>query len=260
MNFLSDILARKRLEVAERRARVPESTLEAQLPSAAGNRSLKAALSAPRGPTRIIAEVKRASPSAGSIRDGLQPAELARQYARAGASAISVLTDGPGFGGSLEDLKAVRGAVSLPLLRKDFILDRYQLLEAKAYGADVVLLIVAALSPSELRLLAREASELGLETLVEVHHGPELEVALEAKCELIGINNRNLSTFQVNLETTERLLPRIHGNALVVSESGVKGPAEVTRLRRAGASNFLVGEALVRAEKPAALLRSLLEA
>jgi indole-3-glycerol phosphate synthase len=203
--------------------------------------------------------VKRASPSAGAIRSDLDPVKLAKDYAQAGAAALSVLTDGPGFGGSLEDLAQVRARVEIPLLRKDFVVDRYQLLEARAHGADAALLIVAALDLQALRSLQAEARALGLDALVEVHDEAELDTALEAGATLVGVNNRNLKTFQVDLAVTERLLPRM-GPAVAVAESGVRTPDDVQRLRRAGAVNFLIGEALVRATDAGELLRSLLEA
>lgn len=260
MSFLSEILERKQAEVAARREKLPEAELEKRLSPRGEARSLFHALSPPSGPVRVIAEVKRASPSAGAIREGLSPQKLAAEYERAGASAISVLTDGPGFGGSLEDLREVRSVVRAPVLRKDFILERYQLLEAREVGADVVLLIVAALPPERLLLLHREATELGLEVLVEVHDEAELDVALSQKCPLIGINNRNLKTFEVDLAVSERLLPKIGTRARAVVESGIKGPGDVARMQKAGGANFLIGEALVRAQSAEALLRSLLEA
>jgi indole-3-glycerol phosphate synthase len=209
--------------------------------------------------TRVIAEVKRASPSVGSIDARVDAPGLARRYAAAGAAAISVLTDGPGFGGSLEDLSAVRAAVEVPLLRKDFILDRYQLLEARAAGADVVLLIVAALEQGALRRLHDEALALGLEVLVEVHDDAELTRALDVGPRLVGVNNRNLATFAVDLSTSERLVPRIPASVRAVAESGVKTVEDAARLRRAGVTNFLVGEALVRAPSSETLLREFLE-
>jgi indole-3-glycerol phosphate synthase len=257
MSFLSDILERKRLEVAERKAAVPEAELASRVQGARHARSLFNALSPPGGPTRVIAELKRASPSAGVLRGDLDPVAVGRTYAQAGAAALSVLTDGPGFGGSLEDLRQVRPQVTVPLLRKDFIVDRYQLLEARVAGADAVLLIVAALSSDELVGLHQSATALGLEVLVEVHDDDELVRALGVGARLVGVNNRDLRTFQVDLGTCERLLPRIPREVRGVAESGVKGVAEVQRLRRAGAANFLVGEALTRAASPEGLLREL---
>jgi len=253
--FLEGVLARKREELRRRKERIPEAELERfSVPRPALR--LTDALSPPGGLLRIIAELKRASPSAGRIAE-LDAAAQARTYARGGAAAVSVLTDGAGFGGSLEDLASVRGACGLPLLRKDFILDRYQLVEACAHGADAALLIVAALEPGALRELIAAAAELGLDALVEVHGEQELDAALEAGARIVGINNRDLRTFEVDLATTERLAPRIPEDVPFVAESGIRSRADVVRLRRAGASNFLIGEALVRAPDAAALLAEL---
>jgi indole-3-glycerol phosphate synthase len=257
MSFLGDILARKRDEVAERRAALPDGELAARARDAAPLRPFESALSLAGGPLRVIAEVKRASPSIGTIDGALDAPAQARRYAAAGAAAISVLTDGPGFGGSLDDLVAVRAAVDVPLLRKDFVVDRYQLLEARAAGADAALLIVAALAPDALRRLLDEAGELGLAALVEIHDGPELDVALAAGATVIGVNNRNLRTFVVDLAVSESLLPRIPPRVRAVAESGVRTAADARRLRAAGATNLLVGEALVRAPDPGALLREM---
>ncbi len=256
--FLSGILARKRDEVAARRAAAADRELAAALGDAPPPRDFAGALSFRGGPVRVVAEVKRASPSAGAISSGLDAAAQARRYAEAGAACISVLTDGPGFGGSLDDLAAARRAVATPLLRKDFVVDRYQLLEARLAGADAALLIVAALEPDALRRLHADALSLGLAALVEVHDEREVEVALRAGARLVGVNNRNLHTFQVDLATSERLLPKLPEDVKGVAESGVRTPADARRLRAAGAANLLVGEALVRAEDPGALLRSFL--
>jgi indole-3-glycerol phosphate synthase len=257
MTFLADILARKRVEVDAARRAVPERELRARAADAPAPRGFEAALSSRGGPTRVIAEVKRASPSAGAIRAGLDAPAQARAYAAAGAAAISVLTDGPGFGGSLADLAAVRAAVDLPVLRKDFVVDRYQLLEARAHGADAALLIVAALDPAALRALLDACGELGLAALVEVHDEPEVELALRAGARIVGVNNRNLKTFVVDLAVSERLLPRLPAEVRAVAESGVRSADDARRLRRAGAANLLVGEALVRAADPGALLREM---
>jgi indole-3-glycerol phosphate synthase len=256
--FLAGILARKRVEVDAARAALPDRELAARLADAPPLRLFEAALSLPGGPTRIVAEVKRASPSAGAIRAGLDAPAQARAYAAAGAAAISVLTDGPGFGGSLADLAAVRAAVDVPLLRKDFVVDRYQLVEARAHGADAALLIVAALDPAELRRLVEAAGELGLAALVEVHDEAEAEVALAAGARLVGVNNRDLRTFAVDLAVSERVLPALPPTVRGVAESGVRTAEDARRLRRAGAANLLVGEALVRAPDPGALLRDMI--
>ncbi|HYQ80484.1 MAG TPA: indole-3-glycerol phosphate synthase TrpC [Anaeromyxobacteraceae bacterium] len=260
MTFLDEILRRKADEVAAGKAARPERELRAAASGAPPPRSLFQALSPRGGPVRVVAEVKRRSPSAGAIDASLDAPAQARRYAEAGAAAVSVLTDGPGFGGSLADLRAVRGAVAVPVLRKDFVLDRWQLWEARAAGADAALLIVAALPGEALRRLCDGCGEAGLEALVEVHDPAEAEAALGAGARLLGVNNRDLRTFQVDLGASERVLPLLPPEAKGVAESGVRGPAEVRRLRAAGAANFLVGEALVRAADPGALLRQLAEA
>jgi indole-3-glycerol phosphate synthase len=255
--FLSDILARKAVEVAERRAALPDAALEARLAAAPAPRDLAGALSARGGPLRVIAEVKRASPSAGAIDAGLDAVAQARRYEAAGAAAVSVLTDGPGFGGSLADLVAVRAAVGVPVLRKDFVIDRYQLLEARAAGADAALLIVAALDDAALRRLHADCAALGLAALVEVHDAAEVDRALAAGAALVGVNNRDLRSFHVDLAVSERLLPALPAHVKGVAESGVRTAADARRLRAAGAANLLVGEALVRAADPGALLREM---
>jgi indole-3-glycerol phosphate synthase len=257
MTILDEILRRKGAEVLERRAALPERELEARAAATAPPRSLAAALSAPRGPVRIIAEVKRASPSAGAIDPGLDAPAQAARYAAAGAAAISILTDGPGFGGSLDDLAAARARVDVPLLRKDFVLERYQLLEARASGADAALLIVAALPGDLLRRRLDDCAALGLSALVEVHDLAEAELAVAAGARIVGVNNRDLRTFRVDLSASERVLPTLPAGILGVSESGIRTVADVARLRPSGAANFLVGEALVRASDPGALLREL---
>ncbi len=257
MTFLADILARKVAEVAARRAARPDRELEAALCDVHPARDFAGALARRGEPTRIIAEVKRASPSAGAIASGLDAPAQARRYAEAGAAAISVLTDGPGFGGSLADLSAVRETVAVPLLRKDFVIDRYQLLEARLHGADAALLIVAALSDDRLRTLLSECAALGLAALVEVHDRPELEVALSAGARVVGVNNRNLKTFVVDLAVSEALVPSIPAEVKAVAESGVRTAADARRLRAGGAANLLVGEALVRAADPGELLREM---
>lgn len=256
-DFLAQIMARKREEVAARRAALPDRELEARARDAAPALDFEGRLSARGGPARVIAEVKRASPSAGAIASGLDAPAQAGRYAEAGAACISVLTDGPGFGGSLDDLDAVRRAVAIPLLRKDFVLDRYQLLEARAHGADAALLIVAAIPDALLRSLLDDCRALGLAALVETHDAPEAEAALRAGATLVGVNNRNLRTFAVDLATSERVLPLLPAAVKGVAESGVRTPADALRLRRAGAANLLVGEALVRATDPGALLREM---
>jgi len=260
VTVLGQILARKAREVEASREALPEAELAARARAAPAPRSLAASLSPPGGPVRVIAEVKRASPSAGAIAAALDAPAQAARYAAAGAAAVSVLTDGPGFGGSLADLAAVRSAVGIPVLRKDFILARYQLLEARAAGADAALLIVAALPGDELRRRLGDCADLGLSALVEVHDEAEAEQALAAGARIVGTNNRDLRTFAVDLGTSERVLPALPPGVLGVAESGIRGPGEVRRLRACGAANFLVGEALVRAADPGALLRALVAA
>ena len=205
----------------------------------------------------LIAEVKRRSPGAGAIRPGLDPARLALDYQGAGARAISVLTDGPWFGGSLADLSAVRAAVSVPVLRKDFTLVEEQVLEARASGADAVLLIVRILDDARLRGLRELAESLGMTALVEVHDGAELERALAAGARVVGINNRDLTTFRTTLDTTFALLARVPREAVIVSESGIKTAADVERLGSEGVHAVLVGKALLVQDDPAAPTRLL---
>ena len=207
---------------------------------------------------KVIAEVKKASPSSGILREDFSPMDLARSYARAGAAAISVLTDGPFFQGSLLHLQEVRGAVALPLLRKDFVIDPYQIYEARAFSADAILLIAAVLEFDRLREYLDLASALQLHSLVEVHDDEELFRAIEAGAPTIGINNRDLKTFQVSLDVTFSLLRLIPNGKVVVSESGIASRADVERVRRAGADAVLVGEALVTAPDPAAKIHELL--
>jgi indole-3-glycerol phosphate synthase len=205
----------------------------------------------------VIAEFKRRSPSAGMLREGADLTRMASAYERGGADALSVLTEGPNFDGSLEDLRTARAACGLPVLRKDFILDPYQLYEARAAGADAVLLIVAALTLSELRALRGLARELGLDVLVEAHDAAELRVALDGGADLIGINNRDLRDFSVDVERTFALLGEIPAGVTVVSESGVGDAVQLARLQAAGVAAVLVGESLMRAPEPAEALRAL---
>lgn len=207
---------------------------------------------------RIVAEVKKASPSRGLLRADFDPLATAGAYAAHGASAISVLTEERFFQGSLEDLEKIRGAVDVPLLRKDFTLDPYQLLEARSYGADAVLLIAAMLEPSLMRELGERAAELSLDALIEVHTEKELEAALAAGARLIGVNNRDLETFEVDLATAERLAPLIPGGVTAVCESGIDSPAQIRRVEETGIHVFLIGEALMRAPDPGKKLEELL--
>jgi indole-3-glycerol phosphate synthase len=261
MSVLADILDSTRVEL-ERRKRVhPEAELhELALAAAAAaadgaGRSLHNALNRPG--IGVIAEFKRRSPSAGILREGADLTRMASAYERGGADALSVLTEGPNFDGSLEDLRTARAACGLPVLRKDFILDPYQLYEARAAGADAVLLIVAALTLSELRSLRGLARELDLDVLVEAHDAAELRVALDGGADLIGINNRDLRDFSVDVERTFALLGEIPADVTVVSESGVGDAAQLARLQAAGVAAVLVGESLMRAHEPAEALRAL---
>jgi indole-3-glycerol phosphate synthase len=255
MSVLDEILAAKRSEIDALRRDRGEASLRAELRSAPPTRDFGAALRSGESP-RVIAEFKRRSPSKDSIRAGADPAEIAAAYASAGAAALSVLTDGPYFGGSLDDLRAARAACELPVLRKDFNLDAIQLIEARSAGADAILLIVSALDDALLRDLHTTAAELDLAALVEVHDERELERAQAAGAELIGINNRDLNTFKTDVALTRALLPRIDG-ALVVSESGIDSAEVVRELEGCGASAFLVGEALLRQPNPGQALREL---
>ena len=205
----------------------------------------------------VIAEVKQRTPSMGVLTDDYQPASLAAAYDRGGASAISVLTHGAGFGGSIEDLDTVRAATGLPILRKDFITDPYQIVEARAHGADAVLLIVAALQEVELADLLTVAHRHGLAALVEVHDENEARAAVDAGAQVIGVNHRDLRTFDVDLSLTERLRPLIPSDRVLVAESGIKTRADARRMREAGADAILAGEVLMRASDPAAVIREL---
>jgi indole-3-glycerol phosphate synthase len=257
MSFLDAIVRDKRAELEERRGAVPRASLEARCRPLPPPRDLEEALRPRAGGVRLIAEVKKASPSRGVLAAALDPVALARQYARHGADAISVLTDAKYFQGSLETLTAIRGAVQVPLIRKDFMLDEYQLWEARAAGADAVLLIVAILAPTQLRELLQAAKGLGLGALVECHRAAEVEVALGAGARIVGINNRDLHTFETRLETTLELLPLIPPGPIVVSESGFFGEADVRRVVAAGAHAVLVGEGLVTAPDIAAKIAEL---
>lgn len=254
-DILQRIARHKRGEVAERRARRPLPALRAEAESAAPARGFAAAL---RGdPPAVIAEIKRASPSAGVIREAFDPAAIAASYEAAGARCLSVLTDARFFQGDDAHLAAARSACALPVLRKDFIVDPYQVFEARALGADCVLLIAACLDAPALRDCAALAAELGLDALTEVHDRAELGIALALQAPLIGINNRNLRTFETRLDTTIELLGDIPPDIAVVSESGIHTPADVARLRAAGVGAFLVGTAFMRESDPGAALARL---
>jgi indole-3-glycerol phosphate synthase len=256
MSILDEILAHKRVELDAARRRLSPAALAGRAAAAAAPRGFRRALLG-RG-TRVIAELKRRSPSKGEIRPDFDPVAIARAYQSGGAAALSVLTDERYFGGSLAVLEAVRAATALPLLRKDFVIDAYQIDEARVAGADAVLLIVAALAPADVARLRKHAVGLGLDVLVEVHDAAELDVAKGAGADLIGINNRDLRSFRTDLAVTERLASQVPEGALVVTESGIFGPEDMARLQRAGAFAFLVGESLMREADPGLALRRLL--
>ena len=258
MSILERILQVKRAEIAAARARSPLAALEQRARSQPAARDFVGALRA-RNPA-VIAEIKKASPSRGVLRADFDPAAIARSYERAGAACISVLTDRQFFQGGSDDLAAARAACTLPALRKDFLIDAYQVFESRALGADCILLIAACLSVERMQELERSAHLLGMAVLVEVHDADELASALELRTPLIGVNNRNLKTFDTRLETTLELLARIPRDRIVVTESGILSPADVSRMRRAGVSAFLVGEAFMRASDPGAALENLFAA
>jgi indole-3-glycerol phosphate synthase len=253
--FLETIVDLTEAEVARRKRVVTRAALEERLGPSRRGRPFSEAL-VDEG-IALIAEMKRASPSAGPIRPGASVSEVVRAYEAAGAAACSVLTEPSHFGGSLDDLVEARASCRLPLLRKDFLIDPYQLVEARVAGADAVLLIVAALGPQRLRELMDAAAELGMDSLVEVHDEGDAELAVEAGAELVGINNRNLKTLEVDPRTTLRLLPDLPAGTVVVAESGIGSRADVLELERAGVDAILVGEALMRAPHIGEAVRAL---
>jgi indole-3-glycerol phosphate synthase len=257
MSVLDEIVANTRAEVARRKSAVPRASLERQCDAAPATRDFEGALRGAAGSVRLIAEVKKASPSRGVLSSDLDPAALATTYATSGAHAISVLTDQKYFRGSLDDLRAVRAAVGVPLLRKDFTVDEYQLWESRAAGADAVLLIVSILEPVRLAELSAAAKGLGLAALVECHTAAELDQALSAGSRIIGINNRDLATFETRITTTLELLPLVPPGPIVVSESGFFTAADVRTVVAAGAHAILVGEGLVRSGDVPAKVREL---
>lgn len=258
-DILQRILARKAEEIVERSARLSLRELRRQAERLPPPRPFLGDLerTIARGRPAVIAEIKRASPSKGLLRDPFLPAAIARSYAAAGACCLSVLTDRDFFQGHEDYLQEARAACALPVLRKDFIIDPYQIYEARLIGADCILLIVAALDDAALLELARLAVELDMGVLVEVHDATELERALASGAALIGINNRNLRTFETRLDTTLNLLPRIPAGCTVVTESGIHTPADVALMRAHGIHAFLVGEAFMRASDPGAKLAEL---
>jgi indole-3-glycerol phosphate synthase len=257
---LEKILARKAEEIAERRARVSVADLQSLISMADAPRGFANALieQAKRRQPAVIAEIKKASPSKGVIREHFQPAEIAKSYEAGGATCLSVLTDIDFFQGADAYLKEARSACSLPVIRKDFMIDPYQIIESRALGADCILLIVSALDDVKMAELASVAKDVGLDVLVEVHDGDELERALKTlDTPLIGVNNRNLHTFEVSLENTLDLLPRIPRDRLVVTESGILNRADVELMEISDVYAFLVGETFMRAENPGMELQRL---
>jgi len=258
-DILARILARKAEEISECRRRIPIEKLIAAIREASPPRGFVNAMKAviAGGDAAVIAEIKKASPSRGVLRADFRPAEIARSYAANGATCLSVLTDIDFFQGADRYLQEARLACSLPVLRKDFTIDPYQVHEARALGADCILLIVAALEDSKLAGLASLAADLGLDVLIEVHDQEELERALRLDSPMIGINNRNLKTFETRLETTLDLLDRIPSDRLIVTESGIHSPGDVQCMRAAGVHAFLVGEAFMKADDPGSRLAQL---
>jgi indole-3-glycerol phosphate synthase len=255
MGLIEELVEAARAGAEQRSSEVPLEDLERDLANRPEQRPFREALTRPG--LSLIAEFKRSSPSAGDIRRGATPAEIARAYEEGGAAALSVLTDAPHFGGSLADLREARAACALPVLQKDFIVDTYQLYEAAVAGADAVLLIVAALERDALAELHAEARSLDLDVIVEVHSEEELETALTVDAEVLGINNRNLEDFTVDVKTTFELITDVPAGKTVVSESGISERGSLEELERVGVDAVLIGEALMRADDPAAKVREL---
>jgi indole-3-glycerol phosphate synthase len=250
--ILKKILARKHEEIAERSAQVSIPQLIEKAKTASAPRGFAASIAAKitAGQSGVIAEIKKASPSKGVIREDFDPAAIAQSYEKGGACCLSVLTDVDFFQGADEYLKMARSASTLPVIRKDFIIDEYQIYEARAMGADCILLIVSALSEEQLNQLHKVARSLGMDVLIEVHDGAELDIALKLDNPMVGINNRNLHSFEVSLENTYQLLSKIPDDKIIITESGIHSPADVAAMRQHNVNAFLVGEAFMRSEEP----------
>ena len=260
-DILQKILARKREEIAERSARIPLDAMFKRAQDADAPRGfIRALVNRIRdGQAAVIAEIKKASPSKGLLREDFDPAAIAKSYAQHGAACLSVLTDADYFQGSEAFLQQARAACDLPVIRKDFIIDPYQVAEARAIDADCILLIVAALDDASLNTLLAQARELGMDVLMEVHDEDELQRALQTGARLIGINNRNLRTFETSLDTTLKMLDSVPDNRLLVTESGIHTADDVRRMREHGVHAFLVGEAFMRADEPGEKLAALFD-
>lgn len=247
---LDRIIAYKRDEVAALKREHSASSLLQRANSAPSPRGFAKAMdkTVEAGANALICELKRKSPSAGEIVPGADPVEIAKQYEQGGATCLSILTDFPSFGGSLADLEQVKAAVSLPILRKEFMIDTLQVIEARAHGADAILVILSAVDDALARELCESASELGMDTIVEVHDAEELDRANQLPGHLIGINNRNLKEMVTDLATTERLAPQLATGKTLISESGISTPDHISRLKKAGANRFLIGESLMKSE------------